>query len=128
MSLEFQVAGLDALGSKLTGLYQQLVSQAGDALRAEAEIEMTKAKQRTPVLTGRLRASGHVTGPDVSGDETTVTLAFGGPAVEYALFVHENEEAFHHVGQAKYLESVLMESAPYLAQRVADRLKRTVVG
>ena len=36
--------------------------------------------------------------------------------------VHENLDAFHRVGQAKFLESVLVESRPYLAARVARRM------
>jgi hypothetical protein len=52
-----------------------------------------------------------------------VRMAFGGPAAPYAIKVHEDLEAFHRVGQAKFLESVLLESAPHLAQRVSRRIR-----
>jgi hypothetical protein len=101
-------------------------AQAGAALRAEAEIEMTEAKLRTPVKTGALRGSGTVVGPVEDDGAQVVVLAFGTPvsvSAAYAVEVHENLEAFHRVGQAKFLESVILESAPYLAQRVAERIQ-----
>lgn len=112
--------GLEAMEARLTTLGERFGPAAGAALRAEAEIEMTEAKRRTPVRTGVLRNSGTVTGPDAEG---TVVMSFGGAAEAYAIEIHENLEMFHpRGGQAKFLESVVLESAPYLAQRVAERL------
>ena len=122
MSLELR--GLEALQRDLLRMSKKIIGQLGPALRAEAEIEMTEAKRRTPVLTGALRASGHVTGPEEGEtSEITVRLGFGGPAAPYALMVHEDMEAFHRNGQAKFLESTLKESAKYLPERIARRLK-----
>lgn len=120
MSLELTFNGFAQLQSRLEQLAAQFGAAAGEALRAEAEIEMTEAKARTPVRTGVLRASGMVTGPEADG---TVTMSFGGAAEAYAVEVHENMEMFHpRGGQAKFLESVVLESAPYLAQRIAERI------
>lgn len=124
MGLEFNVGGLKELQRNVDRLSRDVTQAAGRALREEAEIEMTEAKHRTPVDTGALRASGRVEGPHVQSDEIAVTLQFGDAAATYALYVHENLEAFHKVGQAKYLESTLVESAPYMADRIARRLKR----
>lgn len=125
MSVELK--GMADVKRRLAALTKSFPEEAGRALRAEAEIEMTEAKKRTPVLTGALRASGHVTGPQArlpfSRAPIEVKLAFGGPAAPYALFVHENLEAFHAVGQAKYLESVLNESAPHMPARIAHRIQ-----
>lgn len=142
-----QIKGLDKVNKSLQQLAAKYGAAVGPALYAEAEIEMTEAKRRTPVLTGVLRASGHVEAPsegrtsltafDVktriatfgastlrrSDSVTSVRMAFGGPAAGYALAVHENLEALHHVGQAKFLESTLLEVAQYLAARVAARIK-----
>lgn len=144
-TIEFK--GLDEVTKKLRALAVSMGDAAGKALRAEGEIEMTEAKRRVPVDTGALRASGHVEGPSggtrslatfdagtkkgtfgagSGASDVSVRLVFGGPAADYAVPVHENMEAFHPTGQAKYLESVLLESAPHLAQRVAARIKRTV--
>lgn len=93
------------------------------ALVVEAEIEMAEAKRRTPVDTGALRASGHVSTPRHSDGVFAIDLAFGGPAAPYAAIVHEDPDAHHPVGQWKYLESVVLESAPHLAARVWERVK-----
>lgn len=122
MRISLDIAGLDTLNAKLAAIFAQVGAAAEHALRAEGEIEMTEAKLRTPVLTGALRASGHVEGPR----DGAVRLVFGGPAAPYALYVHENMEALHKTGQAKFLESVILESAPYLAQRVAARIAQSV--
>jgi allophanate hydrolase subunit 2 len=118
-ALDVGIKGLDKLDKQLGLLVQELPHAVGRALRAEAEIEMTEAKRRTPVDTGALRDSGTVEGPDSDG---VVRMYFGGPSAPYAVVVHEDLEAFHDDGQAKFLESVLMESVPYLAERVAARM------
>ena len=118
-----EIRGLGGVQRRLRQLAEQTHQDIGPALYAEAEIDMTEAKVRTPVYTGALRASGHVTPPLGQGLNVSVSLIFGGPGTEYAVPVHENMEAFHPTGQAKFLESVLLESAPHLAERVAVRLK-----
>ena len=121
------LVSLDTSGVRaaLRQLVQNMPGQVERALEAEAEIEMAEAKRRTPVRFGPLRASGHVDKAvrgGFGGDEISVTLGFGGPSVPYAAIVHEDLEAFHDVGQAKYLEGPLLESAPFMGQRIAKRL------
>jgi hypothetical protein len=94
------------------------------ALREEAEIEATEAKRRTPVDTGTLRSTITVAPVRLRGRTYTTAIEAGGPAAPYAVIVHENLEAFHKVGQAKYIESVLNESAPYMLLRVARNVHR----
>lgn len=89
------------------------------ALRRQAEIELLESKRRVPVDTGALRASGQVVGPEKQGRKFNVDITYGGQAESYALIVHEDLDAFHRVGQAKYLSSVLDESAPHMAERLA---------
>jgi hypothetical protein len=117
------VRGLEKLNANLSKVFKDKLDAAIMALEAEAEIEMTEAKRRTPVDTGALRASGHVKPARRNGRDITVELDFGGPSAPYAVFVHEDMEAFHRVGQAKFLESVLVESAPHMAARVAQRMR-----
>lgn len=120
---ELRIDGLAQLARRLQSLGEQMPIRVGVALRAEGEIEMTEAKRRTPVDTGALRASGTVTGPMFKGNDVQVRLSFGGNAVQYAVPVHENLDAYHKNGQAKFLESVLNESVAHMPQRVADRLR-----
>lgn len=105
----------------------------GAALYQEAQIEMTEAKRRCPVDTGKLRASGRVSTPEREGRRISVTLSFGGGAVSYAVYVHENLEANHASppfggGQAKFLESTLSESQPHMAVRIARRVDLNKMG
>lgn len=109
------VARLRVVASRMPNTVMQ-------ALYQEAQIELTESKRRVPVDTGTLKSSAHVIGPDHVGNKFIVTLAYGGAAEDYAVIVHEDLEAFHPVGQAKYLESVLLESAPYIAGRLARRV------
>lgn len=127
MPVNISFKGQNELERALKGLEAKIPGAVGAALRAEAEIEMTEAKARTPVDTGALRGSGRVSGPDIETSaggsaDVTVKLEFGNASVDYAFEVHENLEAFHKVGQAKYLESVLTESAPHLPARIAKRI------
>ena len=116
------LTGVKELEAKLMAIAKNTPKKIGAALYREAQIEMTESKKRVPVDTGALRSSGVVQKPVFDGKNTSVKLGYGGPSVDYALKVHEDLEAFHKVGQAKYLESVLMESAPYLLQRIANRI------
>lgn len=105
----------------MIALAKRMPERVGRALYREANTEMTEAKRRTPVDTGALRASGKVENPEY-GETISVRLSFGGVSSQYAIFVHENLEALHKIGQAKFLESTLLESSPYMANRLAKRL------
>ena len=110
------------------------IAQAGNQKRilsgvtTESQIELTEMKRRTPVDTrpnaphpGNLRNSLSV---DVvqDGKRTTATFSTGAQA-PYAVYVHENPDAFHPVGEWKFIESVLNESRPYWRVRLAEHVK-----
>lgn len=118
-AIQFRLVGARQVSANLRTIARKSPSEFGRAAYAEAEIEMTEARLRTPVDTGVLRASGYVAPPEVRGQDVSVELGFNTP---YAVAVHENLESFHKVGQAKYLESVLVESAPFMAARIAKRV------
>lgn len=118
---------MKAMSDKIRSVQRSFSEQVTQALHVEAQIEMTEAKRRTPVDTGALRASGRVETPKRNGRKMSVSMSFGGAAGAYAVIVHENPDAFHPIGQWKYLQSVLEESEPHMAARLARRmeLKRT---
>lgn len=132
MPLKF--SGFPELAAKLQKLQREFPERFKSALYQEAQIEMTEAKRRTPVWNpdrkvpyghtpGSLRASGQVHEPERHGGNITVELSFGNELVDYAVYVHEDLEAFHATGEAKFLESTLMESAPHMAERIASRIR-----
>lgn len=120
--IKFQLGGTEVFG-KLEVLAANAAPAFAAAGRAELEVELTEARYRTPVATGALRASGYVAEPQITERQIDIEIGFGGPAAPYALYVHENLSAHHKVGQAKFLESVLMESAPFMAARIAERVR-----
>lgn len=130
MSSGASLKGAAQIRAKLVRLQTRFPDEVGRALYQESEVELKEIKRRTPVDTGELRASEHVEGPFRSGRSISTRIVAGGPSASYALYVHENLEAFHAVGQAKYIESVLFESQPYMSARVAKRidLNRMLVG
>lgn len=111
-----------AMVARLKKLQADLPDTFGNALRQEAEIEATECKKRCPVDTGALRASIQATGPFRDGRSISCNIEAGGPAAGYALIVHEDLEAVHRVGEAKFIERPLQESAQYMADRIAKRI------
>ena len=90
----------------------------GSALYMQAQVIMAQSKRLVPVDTGRLRATGYVGPPESRGlFKMVVQLGYG---TEYALPVHENEDARHTPGlTAKFLEKPANDAAPKAARRIA---------
>lgn len=72
---------------------------------------LTPAQERTPVDYGTLKGSGLVDQPKINADSIIVEVGFGGAAAHYAIYVHEDLDAKHEVGQAKFLSSAMDEAA-----------------
>jgi hypothetical protein len=125
MSASVKVTGARQMIANLQQLARDAPRVMKKAVYEFAQTEMTEMKRLVPVDTGALRASGHIEQPVAHADgRITCTLGFGGTAVDYAVPVHEDLEAFHRVGQAKYVEQPLAESAAHFADRVAASVKR----
>lgn len=122
--------GVQQFWAKVQRVQKAMGDEAARGLFQETQVEATEVKKRTPVDKGTLRGTVHVVGPVREGRKIYTLIACGGPSAPYAVFVHEDLEAFHKVGQAKFLESVIMESRPFMASRVAKRmeLNRALVG
>jgi len=114
--------GADAALKDLSDLQVFAPDRFAKALYQEAQIELKEIIKETPVDTGALRATLVLEGPFREGRRIWVVVSAGGPSVTYAFIVHEDTEAFHKVGGAKYIERPLRESAPFLAERIAKRI------
>lgn len=117
-----EVKGADELIKNLFRVMREFPKVAAQALYEEAQVEAAESKRRTPIETGALRASTHVTKPEIDSDGIEVKIKVGGPSAPYALRQHEDLEYHHDVGQAKFLESTILESAPHMVKRVARRI------
>ena len=80
---------------------------------------MLAAKRDTPWEFGVLRASGEVNKPVIKGRDISVLLQFGGPAAAYAIPVHENLEAKHPHGHAKFFETAVKAASPRMAEEIS---------
>jgi hypothetical protein len=91
-----------------------------DATYEEYKIEFGESQKLVPVLTGELKGSGRIDPPVIQGKKISVRISYN---TEYAIYVHEDLEAFHpNGGQAKYLEQPLRQSAPSMPGRIARRV------
>jgi hypothetical protein len=117
------IIGLDQVIGKLRRIHDGLPEEMARALKEEAKIELAEAIRRTPKDTGDLRKSGRLSEVKNSNRTSSIEIKFGGDLAPYAVYVHEDLEAHHPVGQAKFLESVLLESRPHMAKRLAARIK-----
>ena len=128
--MPFKLKGVKEMRAKLRQIAAEYPGKVAAALYVEAQIEVTEMKRRTPVDTtpnaphpGQLRNSIHVLDPVINGSDISVTVATGANVAHYDIYVHEIPDNFHPIGQWKFMESVIMESRPYMAQRIAARIK-----
>ena len=116
------IIGVKGVVTNLRNIAANAPGEAGRALYQEAKVEQKESMKRTPVLTGALRASHETTLPQYEGHDVWVKIVVGGPAAPYAVAVHEVLEVDHPNGQAKFLESTLMESRSHMGSRIARRI------
>ncbi len=84
---------------------------------------LPKVQGRTPIKRGRLVRSERIrvlVSPKKG--ELRVAVCAGGPFATYAMKVHEDLEAEHKVGRAKFIESVIFEEAPTAAAAIAPKI------
>lgn len=125
------VIGLAEFNARLLNLIRALPDEIERALEIDAQITLDLAKSRTPVKTGALKESGTLQDPVRVGFEIAQPITFGDPTPYYAIFVHENLEAKHpRGGQAKFLESAVLEREPGMSSRIGQLIKieRLVMG
>lgn len=118
-----KITGIEELQAVLKQLGDQATVKMGGSLFRQGTAIMTEAKEQTPVDTGVLKASGHVEEPIISGSQVSVQLGFGGVAGEYAVIVHENLNAAHPTGKAKFLEDPVLAHAGTFEHDLAADLK-----
>jgi hypothetical protein len=120
MNIKVSMKGGPELRKKLEELAKRYPEAAGAALYQEALRIMAASVLKTPVDTGRLRASAYVGPPEREGGKLIVREGYG---VEYAAAVHERTETHHPVGQAKFLESALSDATGDFQENLAARIK-----
>lgn len=120
-----KITGLDETISKFKGMPPKLLKSLVKTIHAQHEEIMTLAKEKTPVDTGFLRASGHVNPPKVSEHSIESEGAFG---AEYGVYVHENLDAVHPVGEAKFYEKAALEKTDAVKEAVTESVNEFIKG
>jgi hypothetical protein len=116
--MKFTLKGTAAMQKKFSKIAKESPNEFLLAGLEEMKIERAEMQRRTPVDQGILRDSLTVEG---ANRRHTVSISVT-TDVPYAPYVHENLEAFHEIGEAKFIESVLDESAPHLLKRIGRRI------
>lgn len=101
---------------KLKSGYRRSVLKA---IHKFGRIELGEMKKITPFETGELVDSGFYE-VEVSGNLIKLIMGF---SAHHAIFVHEDLEAFHSRGQAKYFEIPWNAAMPHFLERVAADVK-----
>lgn len=132
--------GLEAMKAVIARVTANLPQRAAAALYQEAEAIMAVSKPLAPVATGVLRAGGYVSQPVIQSDRISVEMGYGGAASEYLIAAHEHLSehsppswvAAEAAGRGihwsvpgtgpKFLENPIKEAAPFLADRIAQRI------
>lgn len=121
--------GTREMSKKIRDFAARYSQRVAAAEYVELSIDATEMKARTPVDTtpnaphpGQLRNSITVQEPVITKARITTLVTTTGPANDYAVHVHENPWPIHPIGQWKFMESVLQESAPYMNARLSARL------
>lgn len=126
--IEATVTGLNKISALLKAHKDKAVQALKKELYLEAEGIMTQSKELVPVDTGTLKGSGTVKLPREENGIVVQELGFGGPAANYAVFVHENTVVFHKVGMAKFLEIPFRQAERGMVGRIAAGMQKTLRG
>lgn len=124
MGARMHFDGAAGMSRNIRFLATQFPSLSERALETEAIIEKKEVVRSTPMKTGALRSTirHEVLPRKRMGRELTVAIIAGGPVAPYAIVVHEDPDAFHPIGQWKYIEDPLNRSTPYLRGRISGRI------
>lgn len=128
------VTGLSELLQALSRIRAELPNKLAGAVYMEAEEIMTESKKQIPVDTAAAKNSGYVNEPEISGGDIKLEFGYGGtatkinrhtgePTTTYLVPLHENLQARHTTGKAKFLEDPVKAAESGMLLRIARRLR-----
>lgn len=131
MEIKIEFENLDKIQNAIIASGKQGAIVAAKALRWEAQEAFANSQDEVPVDTSALKKSARIVpelGVATNGNEVFVTLTYGSTAEDYAVIVHEDLQANHPHGKAKYLEDPLNRQSHGIAGRIADKVERAMKG
>lgn len=95
---------------------EKFPQRAATALKKAVQPILAESQELVPIRTGALKATGALN-VEIEGNAIIATISYGSDEVGYAVIVHEDLEAHHPVGEAKFLERPLLDAAPTLGAK-----------
>jgi hypothetical protein len=123
MSASFKLTGGEAMRAKLASEAERIRRQMEEGMRAEMEKVAERAREEVPVRTGALRDSIRVES-SVEGNQIEAAVVAGSEDAPYAVVVHEDLEAKHETGGAKFVARPLMASVPEILPGIAAKIEK----
>lgn len=117
--------GKDSVIATLRQTIPRMRGAAAAALYQEALAVDAESVKRTPVDTGRLRATHYVAPPTYTADGERIVVELGN-GTDYAIYVHERTELRHTTGEAKFLQNALNARSAGMLERLAKRTARNL--
>lgn len=122
-SKQIHITGLEQVEANINRLVRNNWNDAKKGLLEEANIVLNQSIRQTPREFGDLRRSGTVEETKDTKHEYEVTIGFN---ESYAAAIHENLNAHHDIGKAKYLEDPLMARVDDITKNIAKRIRNKV--
>ncbi len=114
--------GSDEVRRNLERLMKGILPEAGRALATEAKPIEQESRGRTPVESGAARDSHRISEPEIRGGAVSVAIVAGDASTPYIVFLHENMEASHVTGQAKFLQSSAFDAKSGLPAKLGKQI------
>lgn len=109
------ITGLLEIEKNLAGALNSIEELSVEGILEAAHEIVNRSKELTPVDTGTLQAAQFAE-PVEGGARIDVRT-------EYALYVHEDMEAYHETGKAKFLETAIMEKRDRVLELAQEKAK-----
>jgi len=112
MAVGGSVKGLSQIKNALTQVKKEHEKKKRKALTRIGVIVKADSVKLTPIDTSNLRGSAYI---DVDGSKSV----FIGYTAYYAVYVHEDLEAYHEVGEAKFLDKAIKMNQKRIIEELA---------
>jgi hypothetical protein len=116
-----KIKGVEAVVRALKQYRKTKQKQLERGLKKAGLFLQRRAQQLCPVDTGLLKNSAATRIEHPGTPKVSVSVGF---FTSYAIFVHENLDAHHPVGQAKFLTTPLRQEHKKLMQIITDEMKK----
>jgi len=109
------MSGMDGVMRNLMKISKQAERNLEQSITEGSHVILDRSNELVPVATGELKDSGKVEKPSRLESEVTYDA-------DYAIHVHEDLEAFHPHGQAKFLQTAISEKSKEIIHKINEEL------